>query len=224
MSLRRVTTLPVSMVLYVSGLIIFCVNLRSLRPSAVSKLFSQQEGSYLSSIVCLGDSITWGFPFGPRASWVTYIAENTDHEVFNEGINGNTTSDMLRRFDRCVLAHRPTHVVIMGGANDVVWRESHDRIVWNIRELAEKAMQNGIKPVMGLPTPFDEPEMERRLARVREWIAAYARDNYMAVIDFYSAFFEQSGFLREEYLLDGAHPTIEGYQAMARVIDLSIFD
>ena len=66
-----------------------------------------------------------------------------------------------------MLAHRPTHVVIMGGANDVVWRESHDRIVWNIRELAEKAMQNGIKPVMGLPTSFDEPEMERRLARVR---------------------------------------------------------
>lgn len=178
----------------------------------------------LSRIVCLGDSITYGFPFGPRLSWTNYLVENTDHEVFNEGINGNTTSDMLRRFNRCVVAHRPTHVVIMGGANDVIWRESYDRIVWNLNEMVELAIKNGIKPILGLPTPIDEPEMERRLARVRDWMVSYSQKYYLKIIDFFSAFFDESGSIIEDYLLDGAHPTVEGYRAMARAIDLSIFE
>lgn len=178
----------------------------------------------MSRIVCLGDSITYGYPYGPRISWTNYLVENTDHQVFNEGINGNTTTDMIRRFERDVLAHHPTHVVIMGGANDIVWRESYDRIVWNLQCLVEMSIKNGIKPVLGLPPPFDEPEMETRMARVREWMRSYARENYVAIIDFYQVFFDHSGNLKESYLLDGAHPTIEGYQAMAGAIDLTIFD
>lgn len=178
----------------------------------------------MSRIVCLGDSLTYGFPYGPRTSWTTYLAEATGHEVINEGINGNTTGDMLRRFERSVLAHRPTHVVIMGGTNDVVWRESHDRIVWNLRTMVELAQANGIKPVLGLPIPIDDDEMEKRLARIREWITAYARENNLPVIDFYSAFLGADGRVIEAYFLDGAHPSREGYEAMARAIDVSVFE
>ena len=43
-------------------------------------------------IVCLGDSITYGFPFGPRVSWVAMLDQVLDAEIINQGINGNTTT------------------------------------------------------------------------------------------------------------------------------------
>lgn len=175
-------------------------------------------------IVCLGDSITYGFPHGTSVSWVHSLSEVIAGEVINKGINGNTTSEMLRRFDRAVLSYNPTHVVIMGGINDVLCRESFDRIIWNLQAMAEKARDNNIKVILGLPTAIDEPEFERLLGRIREWIKTYARENDMQVIDFTSAFYDE-GRLRTEYLLaDGGHPTVEGYQAMFRVIDTTIFN
>lgn len=175
-------------------------------------------------IVCLGDSITYGFPFGPPYSWVQMLAEVINAEIINKGINGNTTTAMLERFDRAVLQYEPTHVLIMGGINDVLCRESFDRITWNLRLMAEKASDNNIQVIFGLPTAIDEPEFERLLVRIRQWIIQYAADHNLSVINFTSAFYDENNNVKTELLLaDGGHPTLEGYRAMFRVIDLDIF-
>jgi len=111
----------------------------------------------------------------------------------------------------------------MGGANDVVWRESVDRITWHLNEMYKLAAQKGIKVVFGLPTPIDYDESERRLQRVRDWMIKFAAANNLATIDFHRAFFDAEGILQEELLLDGAHPTREGYRRMFEVIPLEIF-
>jgi acyl-CoA thioesterase-1 len=178
----------------------------------------------IKRIVCLGDSITYGFPFGPKFSWVQMLSEVLDAEIINRGINGNTTSDMLKRFDRAVLQVNPTHVVIMGGINDVLCRESFDRITWNLKLMAEKAAEHNLKVIMGQPTVFDEPEIERLLTRIRQWIASYAEKHQIPVINFAAAFYDEMGKIRTDLLLaDGGHPTIEGYQAMFKVINLEVF-
>ena len=177
-------------------------------------------------VVCLGDSITWGFPYGPEYSWVTMLNEAMDMEAefINEGINGNTTDNMLRRFYRSVIKHEPTHLVILGGANDVLWQESIDRIVHNLQTIAEKAREAGIKVIMATPTGIDHREVERRLDRIRAWIKSYARQNDLPVIDFAAAYFDAEGKIRSELLLpDGAHPNKNGYRAMFEEIDKNIF-
>lgn len=175
-------------------------------------------------VVCLGDSITWGFPYGHEASWVTMLEDAMDGEFVNQGINGNTTTDMLNRFDRAVLSYNPTHVIIMGGLNDVIWRESYDRIVFNLQTMIEKARAEGIKVIMGTPTAVDEPEMEIRVERIRTWIKDYCQQNNIPVIDFAAAFFDGSGKIKTEYLLpDGGHPTRQGYQALFEQIDFKVF-
>lgn len=175
-------------------------------------------------IVCLGDSITYGFPFGPAYSWVDMLSRNIEGEVINRGINGNTTTEMLERFDRHVLKNNPTHVIIMGGINDVLLRESYDRIVWNLRAMIEKARENHIQVILGIPTVVDYPEFERMIERIRVWMKDYARQNNIEIIDFAQAFYESNGCISTELLLaDGGHPTEKGYQAMFGVIDLNIF-
>lgn len=174
-------------------------------------------------IVCLGDSITYGFPHGPEYSWVKMLDDLIDGEAINCGINGNTTTDMLARFDRTVLRFNPTHLIIMGGINDVMCRESYDRITTNLRLMAERTMENGIQPIFGLPTAVDYQEFEKLLWRIRDWISEYAEQKSISLIDFCSAFYEKKR-LREELLLaDGGHPTVKGYQEMFKVIDLNIF-
>lgn len=177
----------------------------------------------MKKIVCIGDSITFGFPYGTEVSWTRLLAKATGYTVINRGINGSTTEDMLNRFHRDVLPHSPDYVIIMGGANDIVWRESIDRIVWNLQEMVKLASDQGIKVVFGLPTPFNEPEYEARLSRVRNWMKNYAAENHYETIDFYGAFFNREGILQEELLLDGAHPTPEGYRQMFEAISIDIF-
>lgn len=177
-----------------------------------------------SKVVCLGDSITWGFPFGPSYSWVSMLAEATGMEFINRGINGNTTSDMLRRFERDVIIDTPDLVIISGCINDILCAESFDRITWNIKAMVEKASEAGIPVVLGMPTAVDSPYLEKLLVRIRQWFRDFAHLHSIPLIDFHQAFFSTEGELRDDLLLaDGAHPSEKGYQEMFKQIDLKIF-
>ena len=118
--------------------------------------------------------------------------------------------------------HDPDYVIIMGGANDVVWRESVDRITWHLNEMYKLAAQKDQSRFWSAD-PIDYDESERRLQRVRDWMIKFAAANNLATIDFHRAFFDAEGILQEELLLDGAHPTREGYRRMFEVIPLEIF-
>ena len=176
-------------------------------------------------VICLGDSITWGFPFGPMNSWTNMLAETMQQvQVINKGINGSTTTDMCGRFKRDVTAHNPSHVIIMGGANDVIQADSFDRVAWNYREMAKLAQQAGVKVIIGLPTPINDDYYEKLLSRLRIWLQEFALENQFKTIDFSAAFYNEQGRLRTELLLaDGGHPASAGYVEMFKQIDIGIF-
>lgn len=177
-------------------------------------------------IVFLGDSITWGFPWGPEYSWVQYLeGVLNDAELINKGINGNTTYDMLRRFEQSVLAYHPTHVVISGCINDVLCAESFDRITWNYREMTAIAEAKGIKVILGTPTAVDDSYLEVLLVRIREWMEQYAGENNIPLIPFHQAFFDEDGRIKTELLLaDGGHPGKDGHRLMFELIDVVVFE
>lgn len=175
-------------------------------------------------VVCMGDSITYGFPYGPGASWVTMLDQYLEGQFINKGISGDTTGDMLGRFERAVLIHKPTHLVLMGGINDVACGESLDRIQYNLKAMAERAMRENIKVILGMPTAVDFPGIENILKKLRAWIERFAAEHHMPVIRFDRAFYDENGNLLTDLLLpDGGHPTEKGYQAMFKEIDLNIF-
>ncbi len=175
-------------------------------------------------VVCLGDSITWGFPFGPHYSWVSMLEQATGAEFVNRGINGNTTTDMLSRFERDVIAYSPTHVMIMGGVNDMLWGDSFDRITWNINAMIEKAEKAGIQVFLGIPTAVESVYLEKLIARLRKWLFEVGSQKDITIIDFSKAFLGPDGELQRQYLLaDGAHPSETGYREMFKQIDLTLF-
>lgn len=169
-------------------------------------------------LVAIGDSITEGYPFSRQESWVEYLAKELKCEVFNQGINGDFTRGMLERFERDVLSYTPTHVIILGGANDAYEQITLDRVSLNFIGMIELCEKQGIVPILGLPTPSLLPEEERFLIDYRKWIADYADRKSIRVIDFYSLFLYkiQEG-QAAELLIDEVHPSIKGYDLMGEV-------
>lgn len=170
----------------------------------------------MANIVALGDSITWGFPFTPRQSWVHLAAERTGHAIHNKGVCGDTTAQMRRRFRRDVLDVAPDAVIITGGSNDAFMAVAPEAVVENIAAMVGLAVQHGITPVVGLPPRVDYPDAEVLLERYRAAVRSFAADAGVIIADFYSGITAAAG-PGASLNVDGVHPGIAGYQAMADV-------
>ncbi|HBT47033.1 MAG TPA: GDSL family lipase [Peptococcaceae bacterium] len=177
----------------------------------------------------MGDSLTYGYPYGPEASWLQLVAEETGLVVENRGVNGETTGEMLARFREDVVRLRPRSVIIMGGTNDAWAGVAAGEVRENVRAMVAQAREAGIAPVVALPPPLcrtgsDLPlsfltEMASTLERYREGYRELAAGEGVALLDLYTPLLDpQTGWGRREYFVDDAHPNRLGYRVMAEAI------
>jgi O-acetyl-ADP-ribose deacetylase (regulator of RNase III) len=186
-------------------------------------IFSNMTGR--DTIVCLGDSITYGYPFGPDASWVNLGAKALGIKLINKGANGDTTRSMRMRFSRDVISLKPAYAIIMGGANDAFMGYTLEKYQDNITEMVTAAVNNGICPVIGLPAPISISEIvidevgiaSCELECFRNWAEEFAADEELPVLDFYAPLLDPvTGSVVPAYFSDEAHPSLEGYKALGR--------
>ena len=168
-------------------------------------------------IISLGDSITYGYPFGNRYSWVELVSQKIGIPIINAGSNGDTFRNMENRLLTDVVDQNPDYVIFLGGANDVyhgtpleTMQERFDRIVKNL-------IQHKIKPILGLPTPIDDKKHEGAIAPFRKFVKGYAKKKKLPVINFFDPFFEGKKRVSSGLLEDGVHPSVSGYRLMAEV-------
>jgi lysophospholipase L1-like esterase len=171
----------------------------------------------MKTMVAIGDSLTCGFPYTPRHSWVYAVGAALEIETVNKGICGETTGEMLHRFDFDAVALKPDIVVIMGGSNDAFAAIAASEVEQNIRLMVEKAGQYHIHPIVGLPIPCSYRQEEKLLEEYRQRISRYCAGENVTVIDFYSTLLEVEGGVRADLLFDGVHPNVAGYLMMADV-------
>ncbi|MDR3561597.1 MAG: GDSL-type esterase/lipase family protein [Negativicutes bacterium] len=172
-------------------------------------------------MVAIGDSLTYGFPFSPSDSWFELAVQQPGWKLINQGVCGETTGDMLQRFEEDVLAVMPARVIIMGGTNDAALAISAAQVAENIAAMLKMATDNAIMPLIGLPPPIDYPAEEALLAEYRQRMRALAEANRVGVIDFYTAMTGQAGGgFRADLYCDDAHPNQAGYRVMAEAARL----
>lgn len=170
--------------------------------------------------VFMGNSITdnWA-KFHPE-----FFAENN---FLGRGISGQTTAQMLSRFQSDVVALRPKMVIIMAGTNDIAMNNgyiSHEHILQNIQSMCELAKHNHIKPVLCSCLPADRFKWRPNLTpaedikRLNQMIKAYAKKNKIKYIDYYSSLADEAGALPKKYSNDGVHPIIAGYEVMEKIL------
>lgn len=175
------------------------------------------------SVVAIGDSITAGFPYTPRESWVFLAALRLGIPILNKGISGDLTGPIRARFARDVLTNQPTHTIIMGGTNDAFFNLPREAACNNIYRMCEQAEEAGIQPILGIPIPVNEIPAENWLRKFRGWLRDYACRQGYQVLDFYAALADQeTGWLRADCHEDGVHPNILGYRTMAEIVRVEV--
>jgi len=176
----------------------------------------------------LGDSITHGGgsisvpPSTTIYNWETYCAI----PVKNLGRSGDTTAEILARFDNDVLPFRPEVLFIMAGVNDyranILGAESVDNLIL----IRDKCERNGIKPVFLTPTPLNPAQIQKlgfidlppedwqeHQRFICEWIRD--QENF---IDVNEKLTDAEGNLLEFLSVDGLHPDAEGKKIIGEAV------
>ena len=177
-------------------------------------------------IVFFGDSITdvWGrIPdsgtFFPGKDYI------------NRGIGGQTTPQMLIRFEQDVVHLQPAVVVILGGTNDVAGNTGPSTPAMtedNYTAMLKIAQGSGIKVILASITPAVHyawrPEVQP-VAAIRElnqWIRETCATGACTYLDYYTAMSDANGAMLPGYSKDGVHPTSLGYGVMAPLAERAI--
>lgn len=178
-------------------------------------------------VVFLGDSITDFWGRGP------------DHGSFfpgkpyvNRGISGQTTPQMLLRFQQDVVRLHPAAVVILAGINDIAENTgpiTDDALEDNFRSMVAIAKCAHIRVILASILPADRFPWRPALtpaARVRAinaWLAGYAKAEHLVFLDYYPALATPTGAMRPELAIDQVvHPNTAGYNIMQPLAEQAI--
>lgn len=95
-------------------------------------------------ILIVGDSISAGYGVPTNNGWVSLLSEalNTQAEIINASISGETTVGGRARIEKLLAQHQPTIVVIELGGNDGLRGFPLDRINNNLSHMIEQSQQN----------------------------------------------------------------------------------
>lgn len=191
-------------------------------------------GFMMIKMVCIGDSLTYGYMVRRSEGWTQLLEKKYDVKVFNRGISGDSTGGMLARFYRDVIDHKPSFVLIMGGSNDFIMGVPLSVVRSNTAAMVHQAQGHNIIPIIGIPLEIESEMAEKYwpevtdfsrvnedLKRYREWIQKFGRIFNIPVIDFFKEFSDAiEGKNKSDYYLDGLHPTPKGHEIMTDVVKI----
>ena len=172
-------------------------------------------------VVFMGNSITEGWAKA-HPDW--FKANN----YIGRGIGGQTSPQMLLRFQADVIALQPDVVVINAGTNDIAENTGtyHPSFTLaNIKSMAEIARANGIKVILTSVLPHDRfgwrPSIQNVVQKVDELnaaIKAYADANKIPYVDYNKEMRKPDGGMKDELSKDGVHPYPDAYLIMEALV------
>ena len=184
-------------------------------------------------VVFMGDSITdgWQQPqYGGFFPGKPYI---------DRGISGQTTPQMLIRFQPDVIALHPQAVVILAGTNDLAGNTGPmtlEQIEANFVSMDELAHANKIRVVLasvlsvsnyghdrdGKPVDMRIKREPAKIIELNAWIKKYAAEHGDIYLDYFSSTVDEHGLFKAEISDDGLHPNAKGYAIMGPLAEQAI--
>lgn len=191
----------------------FLIALGMLALAALTGCDGQEHPRQTGPVVFIGDSII--------AQWTDLCASYAPGDCVNAGVGGQTSIDILERFDRDVIALHPRAVVIFAGTNDMIKSDTYN--VDCIESMAEEATMSGIRVVLAKITSGDWHHYKDAdngplsLAQTRGWngeLEALAYRNGYDIVDLYTPTLTSAGTQDTRLFADWVHPNAAGHAAM----------
>lgn len=176
-----------------------------------------------------GDSITHGggrMSYGPNDLEYSY-GHYLDFDTINLGDSGNTSHDMVERFDREVLPFHLKYLLILGGSNSLRGGVPAEEVIRDLQEIQQKCRDHNIVPILLTLPPINPSSIDKVFHEptAEGWEEAFRKVNAFIRtqphIDTAAAFLYDN--LMPEYLaLDGLHGDVEAKKRMADMINRHI--
>ncbi len=184
----------------------------------------------MKTICVFGASTVWGAWDLEKGGWVSRLRLFFDSQnrakywVYNLGVSGDTTNDLLERFDGETRTREPNIIIFSIGTNDAVYRKSQNNYATdfvkfgeNIIELISKAKEftDGVT-FLGLhkvdesktaPLPWDKDRYYRN-----KDITLYDRKLQLMAQKHGVSYLPMFSVLGKSDLEDGLHPNSQGHQ------------
>ena len=174
-------------------------------------------------IVFMGNSITqmWSdnsFFFKSNPSFI------------NKGISGQTTPQMLIRFDDDVIKENANTVIILAGINDIAQNTGPIQIkdiADNIFRMAEMAQKNNINVFICSVLPANRILWNKsikptyKVIKLNMLLKEFCKNKNIEYVDYYSEMVDWSGGLKSPLYTskwDLVHPNKKGYEKMEEIL------
>lgn len=95
------------------------------------------------TIVCFGDSITFGYGVAPGGNYPAELAKLVKLPVINAGVDGDTSLLALERLDDDVLARDPRLVIVEFCANDFIKKITKEDTLNNLSKIIDRIQAKG---------------------------------------------------------------------------------
>jgi len=122
-------------------------------------VFALPADSYAATVLVMGDSLSAGYGIDREKGWVNLLAHrlsrvDSEHQVINASISGETTSGGMRRIPALLHTHQPQIVVLALGANDGLRASDPQLIEHNLQTMIESARDhNALILLVGIRLP-----------------------------------------------------------------------
>ncbi|MGC8549798.1 MAG: SGNH/GDSL hydrolase family protein [Acidobacteriaceae bacterium] len=177
-------------------------------------------------VVFMGDSITdiWGRMKGTGKFF-------PGKPYVNRGISGQTTEQMLLRFQQDVVDLHPAAVLILAGTNDIAGNtgpETDTMIENDFRSMTQIARANHIKVIIASITPAADfwwrPDVDpiHRIRVMNAWLSQFCKRHHYPFVDYYNAMAQPDGAMKTGLTFDGVHPNAKGFAIMAPLAEKAI--
>jgi len=161
-----------------------------------------------SNIICFGDSITFGYGAQSGEDYPTVLSKMIQLPVINAGIDGDITTEALKRIDSDVLERDPLLVIIEFGGNDFLRKIPKEVTVENIKKMVEQVQAKGaMAAIVDISAGIF-------FAEYRAAFSALAKEKKAIFIPRLLSGIITNPQLKSDFL----HPNAEGYKIIAQRI------
>ena len=175
------------------------------------------------AVVFAGSSLMEQFPL------YEFLQDDDLHcTLYNRGIGGFTTTELLEAMDECILELQPAHLFLNIGTNDLNGPDydraamlgRYEEIVQQIRKKLPETKLYLLAYYPVNPTVAEDPGLiecfrwrtNERIREASEGVQALARKYGAEFLDLNKELYDAAGNLKAEYTIEGMHLYANGYR------------
>lgn len=159
-------------------------------------------------------------------NWIYNDAEFFhSYRIANRGIGGNTSEDVLLRFQADVVSLSPNAVILSVGINDICQTNQYEErfTLDNVKSIYDICKANEIELVITSVLPVGDVHINRlkvlrnlqpAVESLNRSLEQFAKQYDLIFVNYYKAFDNDCSFFISDLTFDGVHPTWQGYQLM----------